>query len=174
MPGSRGRASRTTVLLVSAFQRAALGVDLDGERAARLAGDWLVVQTAPPPGYDPADQSEDGRRRPGPHRLLERVTRVVAGDRVTLRKHDDGSFTIEEVEERSTELVRQAPGRGGRNAEFLLAFAIAVEGMEGISALAADTDGIDGAGDNAGAFADDGRGHARPLAGQGGRQGRVG
>lgn len=45
-------------------------------------------------------------------------------------------------------------GRGGRNAEFLLAFALEIEGMGRITAMAADTDGIDGSEDNAGAFAD--------------------
>lgn len=45
-------------------------------------------------------------------------------------------------------------GRGGRNTEFLLSFAQAIDGIEGIAALAADTDGIDGSEDNAGAFAD--------------------
>lgn len=44
--------------------------------------------------------------------------------------------------------------RGGRNTEFLLSFALGIEGVEGIVALAADTDGIDGSEDNAGAFAD--------------------
>ena len=53
-----------------------------------------------------------------------------------------------------TTVTLRGPGRGGRNAEFLLAFALAIDGMEGISALAADTDGIDGTEDNAGAFAD--------------------
>ena len=43
-------------------------------------------------------------------------------------------------------------GRGGRNAEFLLALAVALDGAEGISALACDTDGIDGTEDNAGAI----------------------
>jgi hydroxypyruvate reductase len=43
-------------------------------------------------------------------------------------------------------------GRGGRNAEFLLALAVALDGHPGIHALAADTDGIDGTEDNAGAF----------------------
>jgi len=43
-------------------------------------------------------------------------------------------------------------GRGGRNGEYGLALAIALEGHENISASAADTDGIDGAGDNAGCF----------------------
>lgn len=45
-------------------------------------------------------------------------------------------------------------GKGGRNSEFLLAFAIAIQGEEAITALAADTDGIDGSEDNAGAFCD--------------------
>ncbi len=53
-----------------------------------------------------------------------------------------------------TTVTVRGQGRGGRNAEFLLAFAIAIDGVPGIAALAADTDGIDGAGDNAGAFAD--------------------
>ncbi|MEO6014440.1 MAG: glycerate kinase [Devosia sp.] len=53
-----------------------------------------------------------------------------------------------------TGVTVRGKGKGGRNAEFLLAFALAIEGMDGITALAADTDGIDGSEDNAGAFAD--------------------
>ncbi len=53
-----------------------------------------------------------------------------------------------------TTVTIRGDGRGGRNAEFLLAFALAIEGTTGIAAIAADTDGIDGAGDNAGAFCD--------------------
>lgn len=45
-------------------------------------------------------------------------------------------------------------GKGGRNTEFLLAFALDIDGVGGIHALAADTDGIDGSQDNAGAFCD--------------------
>ena len=45
-------------------------------------------------------------------------------------------------------------GKGGRNTEFLLAFALAIDGVKGIYALAADTDGIDGSETNAGAFCD--------------------
>lgn len=44
-------------------------------------------------------------------------------------------------------------GRGGRNTEFLLSFARAIDGLAGVAALAADTDGIDGTEPNAGAFA---------------------
>ena len=53
-----------------------------------------------------------------------------------------------------TTVTVRGKGKGGRNAEFLLAFALAIEGIKGITALAADTDGIDGSEDNAGAFAD--------------------
>lgn len=51
----------------------------------------------------------------------------------------------------TTVTVRGA-GRGGRNAEFLLSLAVALEGQPGIAAIAADTDGIDGSEDNAGAI----------------------
>lgn len=53
-----------------------------------------------------------------------------------------------------TTVTLRAKGKGGRNSEFLLAFAIGISGTHGIHALAADTDGIDGSEDNAGAFAD--------------------
>lgn len=53
-----------------------------------------------------------------------------------------------------TTVTLRAKGKGGRNSEFLLAFALGIEGLAGIHALAADTDGIDGSEDNAGAFAD--------------------
>ena len=44
------------------------------------------------------------------------------------------------------------PGRGGRNTEFLLGLAVALEGASGIWAIAGDTDGIDGTEDAAGAL----------------------
>ena len=44
-----------------------------------------------------------------------------------------------------------AKGRGGRDGEFCLGLAQALQGQEGVWALAADTDGIDGVEDNAGA-----------------------
>ena len=45
-----------------------------------------------------------------------------------------------------------AAGRGGRNGEYLLSLALALRGEAGIWALAADSDGIDGNGDAAGAI----------------------
>jgi hydroxypyruvate reductase len=51
----------------------------------------------------------------------------------------------------TTVTVTGANARGGRNGEFLLALAVALGEEAGVDALAADTDGIDGTGDNAGA-----------------------
>lgn len=51
-----------------------------------------------------------------------------------------------------TTVTLRGKGRGGRNVEFLTALAVALDGAEGIYALAADTDGIDGSEDNAGAL----------------------
>lgn len=53
----------------------------------------------------------------------------------------------------TTVTLRSKGGQGGRNAEFALATALAIDGFD-ISLLAADTDGIDGSETNAGAFAD--------------------
>ena len=50
-----------------------------------------------------------------------------------------------------TTVTVRGNGRGGRNAEFLLGFAIAMDGLPGVYAIACDTDGIDGSEDNAGA-----------------------
>ncbi len=49
-----------------------------------------------------------------------------------------------------TSVTVTGAGRGGRNAEFLLAMASVLKGQAGIYALAADTDGIDGSESNAG------------------------
>ena len=51
-----------------------------------------------------------------------------------------------------TTVTVRGTGRGGRNAEFLLSLAVALEGHAGIHAIACDTDGIDGSEDNAGAL----------------------
>ncbi|SIR27586.1 hydroxypyruvate reductase [Rhizobium sp. RU20A] len=51
-------------------------------------------------------------------------------------------------------VVRRGEGIGGPNAEFCLALALALDGAEGIHALACDTDGVDGAAEVAGAVID--------------------
>ncbi len=55
---------------------------------------------------------------------------------VTIRKQAEGT----------------AKGRGGRAGEFCMGLALALQGQPGVYALAADTDGIDGVEDNAGAY----------------------
>ena len=52
----------------------------------------------------------------------------------------------------TTVTVRQSGGRGGRAGEFLLGCARALQAAPNVWALAADTDGIDGVEDNAGAL----------------------
>ena len=58
--------------------------------------------------------------------------------------------------ETTVTIRKQAPGtpkgRGGRAGEFCMGLALALQGQAGVYALAADTDGIDGVEDNAGAF----------------------
>ncbi|MEY4419949.1 MAG: hypothetical protein RLZZ498_545 [Pseudomonadota bacterium] len=57
--------------------------------------------------------------------------------------------------ETTVTIRKQAPGtpkgRGGRAGEFCLGLAVALQGQAGVWAIAADTDGIDGIEDNAGA-----------------------
>ena len=51
-----------------------------------------------------------------------------------------------------TTVTVRGQGRGGRNSEFLLGLAAALDGQPGIHAIGCDTDGIDGSEDNAGAL----------------------
>lgn len=53
-----------------------------------------------------------------------------------------------------TTVTMHGSGRGGRNGEYMLALAVALEGQDGVFALAGDTDGIDGSEENAGAWID--------------------
>ena len=55
-----------------------------------------------------------------------------------------------------TTVTVTGPGQGGRNMEFALAFALAIEDLEGVDFLSAGTDGTDGPTDAAGAFVDGG------------------
>jgi len=52
----------------------------------------------------------------------------------------------------TTVTVKNKSGKGGRATEFLLGCAIALQGEPGVHVIAADTDGIDGIEDNAGAI----------------------
>lgn len=83
------------------------------------------------------------------------VARVMAGIARSVREHGlpvaPPALLISGGETTVT-MGTSPPGRGGRNTEFLLALAIALGGAPGIWALAADSDGIDGTEDAAGAL----------------------
>ena len=90
---------------------------------------------------------------------MEGEARVAAGEHAAIvRSIVDGSHAIARpcviLSGGETTVTVRGNGRGGRNAEFLLALAIALDGMPGVHALACDTDGIDGTEDNAGAIID--------------------
>lgn len=83
------------------------------------------------------------------------VATVMAATALALRRH--GRLARPPVVLLSggeTTVTVRGRGRGGRNAEFLLALAVALRGETGIYAIAGDTDGIDGSEDNAGALID--------------------
>jgi glycerate 2-kinase len=83
---------------------------------------------------------------------------IVLGDRLTGEARDVARQHAERAREARQEgrrvailsggelsvTVRNRAGRGGRNQEYALALAVALDGLEGVTALAADTDGIDG------------------------------
>lgn len=73
-------------------------------------------------------------------------------------KSGNGPFTppcvILSGGETTVTLGTTGAGKGGRNGEFALSFALSIAGREGLHCLAADSDGIDGSENNAGGFAD--------------------
>ena len=80
------------------------------------------------------------------------VARVLAGIALQVARHGQPApAPCVLLSGGETTVTVTGQGRGGRNAEFLLALAIALDGAPGIFALACDTDGIDGSEDNAGA-----------------------
>ena len=110
--------------------------------AARAAGMEPVVLGAEVQG--------EARAVAAKHAALVRSLRAQMGaekpkaDRAPLLILSGGETTV----------TVKGGGRGGRNTEYLLALAIALEagGQGAVYALAADTDGIDGTEDNAGAI----------------------
>jgi hydroxypyruvate reductase len=80
------------------------------------------------------------------------VAKVMAGIALQVRRHGQPApAPCVLLSGGETTVTMRGHGRGGRNGEFLLGLAIQLNGAAGISALAADTDGIDGSEDNAGA-----------------------
>ncbi|MBC7610000.1 MAG: glycerate kinase, partial [Polaromonas sp.] len=63
-----------------------------------------------------------------------------------------GGETTVTIKKQAEGTPSEQRGRGGRAGEFCMGLALALQGQPGVYALAADTDGIDGVEDNAGAF----------------------
>jgi hydroxypyruvate reductase len=101
--------------------------------AAALAAAAAVARRK---GYDVVDLGDavtgEARDVAAAHARLARELKA-AGRRAAILSGGELSVT-----------VRNAQGRGGRNQEYALAVALALDGATGIAALAADTDGIDG------------------------------
>src|SRR5437867_643718 len=143
----------------------------------RIAFPGRLSET-PKPG-DPAFRRVENRVIATAHRSLEAAAEVFAkrsiqpvilGDTITGEAAEVAKVMaglVREIRKYSTPFrppvafisggectvtVGEAGGRGGRCAEFLLSLAIELDGMEKVHALAADTDGIDGSENNAGAL----------------------
>ena len=106
-----------------------------------------VRDAAPLPCHLLGDAIEGEAREAG--RVMAGMARAVAAGRSGLAP----PCLLVSGGETTVTLPGSAEGRGGRNVEFLMGFAEAVAGLAGITALACDTDGIDGAADVAGAIA---------------------
>jgi len=88
-------------------------------------------------GDDLADEAQELGRR---HAKLAKEQRA-RGSRVAILSGGETRVVLGE-----------GGGRGGRNTEYIASLALELDGCPGVFALAADTDGIDGHGDHAGAF----------------------
>jgi len=81
------------------------------------------------------------------------VAKVMAGIALQARRHGQpAGAPCVLLSGGETTVTLRGGGRGGRNVEFLLALGIALNGAPSIHAVAADTDGVDGAEEVAGAF----------------------
>ncbi|MEM6464768.1 MAG: glycerate kinase [Pseudomonadota bacterium] len=100
-------------------------------------------------GYDAAILSDavEGEAREA-SRMHAAIAREVAGRNRPFAK------PVVLLSGGETTVTLRGGGKGGRNTEFMLSLAMDIDGVGGITALAADTDGIDGSEHNAGAFAD--------------------
>jgi len=125
----------------------------------RLAGASVRIIAAPQMALEAA---ADQARRAG-------VTPFILGDAIEGEAREVGKVMAgiaQQVARRSqpfqppcvllsggeTTVTVRGGGKGGRNVEFLLALALALDGCPGVEALAGDTDGVDGQEEVAGAY----------------------
>ena len=128
-PGAPGFASDKVHLIATA------STALDAARKFLCGEGYDVVYL----GDDLADEAQELGRR---HAQLAREQRA-RGLRVAILSGGETRVVLGD---------REGGGRGGRNTEYIASLALELDGCPGVFALAADTDGIDGHGDHAGAF----------------------
>ncbi|WP_305967820.1 MULTISPECIES: MOFRL family protein [unclassified Mameliella] len=144
---SRGRCivvggGKSAASMAQAVERAWPDVDLSGVVVMRygyaVPTDRITLREASHPVPDAA-------ARAATVELMSAVAEAGADDLVlALISGGEPTVTVGD----------RPPGRGGRNTEFLLSLALALDGHKLISAIAADTDGIDGTETAAGAIID--------------------
>jgi glycerate 2-kinase len=106
-----------------------------------------AAQTASAAGITPYILSDDLE---GEARDVGQVHAAIA--RQVARRGQPFSKPCVLISGGETTVTVRGKGRGGRNAEFLLSLAVALDGCAGVHAIACDTDGIDGSEDNSGAL----------------------
>ncbi|WP_338762771.1 glycerate kinase [Massilia sp. METH4] len=129
-PGDRRLENVTTHMIASPQQalEAAAAVALDAGVTPMILGDSI-----------------EGEAR--------EVARVMAGIALQVQRHGQPiKPPCVLLSGGETTVTVRGKGRGGRNVEFLLALAVALDGAPDLHAVAADTDGVDGAEEVAGAF----------------------
>jgi hydroxypyruvate reductase len=83
---------------------------------------------------------------------LEGLSRALAAEHAALiRRRAAEGRRLAIISGGETTVEVKGKGRGGRNVEYLLALAVALDGLPGAWSLAADTDGVDGIEEIAGA-----------------------
>jgi glycerate 2-kinase len=128
----------------------------------RLAGGEVIMLTTPDQALEAAAaRASAAGLRPIVLGSLEGESRELAVAHAGLvrqiqRSRRPGERPTVLLSGGETTVTVRGQGQGGRNTEYLLALAVALEqnagGAPGVYALSADTDGIDGSEDNAGAF----------------------
>jgi hydroxypyruvate reductase len=82
---------------------------------------------------------------------LEGESAELGREMAALALRERGPVLLLSGGETTVTIGRERPGRGGRNTEFLLSLAVALDGAAHVWAVAGDSDGIDGTEDAAGA-----------------------
>ena len=125
----------------------------------RLAGNEVVFVATPQMALEAA--ATVGRKAGVPVHILgdsiegeaRDVAKVMAAIALQVARHGEPfSAPCILLSGGETTVTVRGNGRGGRNVEFLLSLAIALDGHAGIHALAGDTDGVDGLEEIAGAY----------------------